>query len=214
MSSVMTLVRLAVAVMSVALCVSPGTAAWICPPPMSIPGPPSLSPVNPDTLMGTDYKISGFNSRLPAPTSPATVKFDGIAESVGIYIVNESIRQIVNGQGKRETWIDFEFTQNPLTLLSLPREFLRTCRRYGEGMASQPDRLVVADGHTASRVLHVLHGAWNSSTLRSAAQQHQSRSPNRRAPLPGQYQRLARSADAVRTRRFPARLKQRAGYKV
>ena len=133
MSSVMTLVRVAVAVMSVALCVSPGAAAWICPPPMSIPGPPSLSPVNPDTLMGTDYKISGFNSRLPAATSPATVKFDGIAESVGIYIVNESIRQIVNGQGKRETWIDFEFTQNPLTLLSLPRGSSVLAEDMGKG---------------------------------------------------------------------------------
>lgn len=63
--------------------------------------------------MGSEYQISGFNSRLPAPAEPATVRFDNVPERVGPYIVNESIHQFTNDEGKTETWIDFEFEQDP-----------------------------------------------------------------------------------------------------
>jgi hypothetical protein len=74
----------------------------------------------PGLLAGAEIKVSGINSRLPAPDSPATIQFDGLAESVGIFLVNESVRYAFNDKGERETWIDFEFSRDPRTLLSMP----------------------------------------------------------------------------------------------
>jgi hypothetical protein len=73
-----------------------------------------FSQMVPNPLKGTQYKISGLNSRLPSPGYAEVVKFDGVPESVGGYLVNESWRRIVNENGKSESWIDFEFTPNPL----------------------------------------------------------------------------------------------------
>jgi hypothetical protein len=70
--------------------------------------------------MGSEYQISGINARLPAANAPATVTFDGIAEPVGAYFVNESIQRTVNDQGQQEAWIDFEFVRNPEIALPLP----------------------------------------------------------------------------------------------
>lgn len=110
MSSLLVRLRdVAVALTLLALWAGPSAAALIYRPPTKF-----------DYLTGTEYKVSGINSRLPAPATPTTVKFDGLAESVGIYLVNESIRHFVNDNGQRETWIDFEVTQDPRTLLFLP----------------------------------------------------------------------------------------------
>ncbi len=62
-------------------------------------------------LMGTEYKVSGFNSYLPDSTKPDIVKFDGKGTTVGSYSLKESVHQFVNNQGKMETWVDFAFNR-------------------------------------------------------------------------------------------------------
>lgn len=110
----------------VTLWVNSCAAGFICPVPLPrpmpepipipgpMPGPTEPGPVDQHPLMGTEYRISGLNSLLPEPTRPATVKFDGTSKVVGSYIVTESLKHIVNDDGDRETWADFEFTLRPV----------------------------------------------------------------------------------------------------
>jgi hypothetical protein len=109
-------VRAMVAGMLVGLLAGPGTAAMICLPQIPMPRPTGPAPSDRLPLMGSEYQISGFNSRLPGSTEPATVRFDNVPERVGSYIVNESIHQFTNDEGKNESWIDFEFVRDPMTI--------------------------------------------------------------------------------------------------
>jgi hypothetical protein len=107
------------------------------------PGSANTSPL----LMGTTYKVSGFNSWLPSVNSPTSLKFDGEKEYVGAYSINESIERIVNDRGVRETWINFEFRR--LYGLADPRSTYPLAKDAGSAWRVNLADLVLPSGATA-----------------------------------------------------------------